>query len=306
MNILIPTPITDAMLTSSTIAEPSAAETAWVSGSNYVVGDVRIRTTTHRRYEAQAVITGSATPPEEDPTRWLDVGPTDRWALFDSEVSTQSRITTPLTYVLRPGFFNAIGLAGLDGALLTITVKDAPGGTVVDTRTLDLTEPPLDWYDWAFGRINALSKVVVDGFVPYPDAEVTITIAAAPGVSVGAGMLLLGDFVPLAGQGPFGGVQQGPSAEPITYSYIATDEFGTTSIKRRKATTDLRCEVVMPRSEADNAVAVLQRVLDVPAFFVPTQAPGYAGLIVFGLGGGAVRYDSFNVAIASVFVKGMI
>lgn len=306
MNILIPTPITDAMLVSSTIAEPSAAETAWVSGTNYVVGDVRIRTTTHRRYEAQAAITGSTTPPEDDPTRWLDVGPTDRWALFDSEVSTQSRITTPLSYVLRPGFFNAIGLAGLDGALLTITVKDAPGGTVVDTRTLDLTEPPLDWYDWAFGRINALSKVVVDGFVPYPDAEVTLTITAATGVSVGAGMLLLGDFVPLAGQGPFGGVQQGASAEPITYSYIATDEFGTTSIKRRKATTDLRCEVVMPRSEADNAVAVLQRVLDVPAFFVPAQAPGYSGLIVFGLGGGSVRYDSFNVAIASVFVKGMI
>lgn len=306
MNILIPFDVTDAMLTSSTIAEPSAAETAWVSAGTYAVGDVRIRATTHRRYEAQAAITGSTTPPEDDPTRWLDVGPTDRWALFDAEVSTQSRIVTPLSYVLRPGFFNSVGVAGLDGAVLSLTLKDDPGGTVVDSRTVDLTEPPLDWYDWAFGRINALTKVVLDGFVPYPDPELTITITAAPGVTVGAGMLALGDMVPLAGESDFGGTTQGASAEPVTYSYIATDEYGTTSIKRRKATTDLRCEVVMPRAEADNAVAVLQRVLDMPAFFIPTQTPGYAGLIVFGLGSGAVRYDSPNVATASVFVKGMI
>lgn len=305
MKVLVPYEITEAMLTSSTVAEPSAAETAWVSGTTYAKDDVRIRTQTHRKYQRVAAGAGT-TPPESDFTNWVDIGPTDRWALFDTEVSTASTVVTPMTYVLRPGFFNAIAMYGLDGANISVSIKDAPGGTVVYTYTGTLQEPPVDYYDWAFGRITPLTKLVLSGLVPYPDAELTVSVTAGAGVKVGAGMLIVGDLVSLVTTEGFGGTQYGATAEPVTYSYINTDEFGVTSIRRRRATTDMRATVIMPREDADTAVSVLQRVLDVPAAFIATDVPGYAGLNVFGLGSGSMSYDSYGHAVLSLTVKGMV
>lgn len=308
MKVLIPTPITAAMLASSTIAEPAAGETAWVSAGTYAVGDLRIRTTTHRIYQCVTAHSGRTALPENDPTYWLDYGPTARWALFDNQVSTQSSIVTPLTVVLRPGFFNAMALYGLDGATLAVTVKDAPGGSVVHSETIDLTVPPLDWYDWAFGQIKPLTKAVLSGLTPYPDAELTITITAAAGVTVKAGMLVVGDFVSLVGDGDgdFGGTTYGATAEPVDFSYIKTDDFGNTSIVKRRNATDMRVKVVLPKSSADQALEIVQSVLSVPCAWIATEAAGYAGLNVFGLGSGSLSYEGPNHAELSLYVKGLV
>ena len=111
MFILVPITITDAMLSSSTIAEPAAGETAWNAATSYAVGDRCILTATHRVYEN--LIAGiNATSPELALTgatpRWLDYGPTNRWARFDGIVNTASTDTTTFTYVLTPGFFNCV------------------------------------------------------------------------------------------------------------------------------------------------------------------------------------------------------
>lgn len=309
MNVLIPVTIVDAMLSSSTIAEPAAGETAWNAATSYTVGTRAIRTTTHRIYEN--LIAGvDATLPENATTgttpRWLDVGPTNRWACFDNLVNTQSSIVTPMTYVLRPGFFNALAFYGLDGATISISVKDAPGGTVIYTYTGDLQEPPIDWYEWAFSPIKSLTKLVLHGITPYPDAELTITITAGTGVTVKAGIIVVGDYRPFLSEGDWGGTQYGATAEPVTYSYITTDVFGVTRIVRRHAATDMKVRVVMPRERADSALASLQEVLDVPVCWIATDTSGYAGLNVFGLGSGSMSYDSFGHAVLSINVKGFI
>lgn len=306
MNILIPIQITDAMLSSSTLAEPAAGETAWVSGGAYAIGDRRIRATTHRIYECVAAVTGSATAPESDATHWLDAGPTAKWAAFDSYVSTQSTATTTMTYVLRPGFFDAVALYGLDGSTLQITLKAAAGGTVVYSETVLLQNDPLDWWDWAFGPPSALTKWFVKGLTPYADPELTITISSGTGETVGIGMVVIGSLTPMVdSDSTWGGTEQGASADPVTWSYIKTDEFGNTSIVRRRSGTDIRFKEVMPRERADYALALVQRVLDVPAAWIATDATGYQGLNVFGLGSGSMTYDSFGIATFSGTVKGM-
>lgn len=305
MNVLVPLAITDVMLTSSTVAEPAAGESAWVSGGTYALGDQVIRTSTHRIYEALQAHTGRTALPEVDTDYWLDVGPTQRWAAFDNLISTPSETTGTLTYVLRPGFFNAISLYGLNGDTISITIKDAPGGTVFYTYTGGLTETVPDWYEWLFSPIKPLSKLVLKDILPYPDPELTLTIAAGSGITVGVGMVVIGDYRAIFGDGDWGGTEHGASAEPVTYSYIKTDAFGVTSIVRRHSATDLRVRVVMPREFADYALATVQEVLDVPACWIATDAAGYAGLNVFGLGSGALTYDSFNNAVFALSVKGM-
>ncbi|MBV5295520.1 MAG: hypothetical protein JZU58_24555 [Curvibacter lanceolatus] len=307
MNILVPLTITEAMLADCNIAEPAVGEVEWVSGAACALGDRRIRKATHRIYECvKAVAAGRTVLPEVDSEYWLDAGPTARWAAFDTEVSTQGRILSPLTYVLRPGFFNAIACYGLDGATLSVVVKDKPAGTVVFSKTLVLQEDPLDWYDWAFGAIKPLTRCLIRDLVPYPEAELTLSLTAPAGGVVGAGMVVLGDLVPLVNADTWGGTQPGATAEPVTYSYIKTDDYGGTSIKRRRSATDMRFKLILPREQADYVLSVVQRVLDVPAAWIATDAAGFVGLNVFGLGSGSMSYDNAQTATFSGYVKGMV
>ena len=309
MNIISPITITDSMIgAGTTIAEPASGETAWSGSSvSYIVGDERIRTTTHRKYRCATAHTSAASPlPENDPTRWVDIGPTLRWAPFDIYTSTQATATTTLSYVLQPGYFNALALYGLTGSGYTVTVKDAPGGTTLYTRTGYLGEDPLGWYEYLFAAPRSINKLVFSGIPIRPTAELTVTITAASGQPVGVGMVVPGDFTSLIGQGTWGGTQYGAKAEPITYSFIKTNDDGTTTIMRRHAATNMRVTVAMPRDEADAVLQTVQSVLDVPVAWIATESPNYRGLNVFGLGSASMSYDSFGTANLEINVRGLI
>jgi len=311
VNIIIPLTVTDAAIAAgTTVAEPSPGETAWAASTDYAVGDVRIRAATHRRYRCAAAHTSAASPaPEADPTRWLDIGPTNRWAPFDAYTNTAATATTSLSYVLRPGFFNACALYGLSGASYTFTVRDAPGGTEIYSRSGFLVDDPLGWYEYLFVPPRVQQKLLFTDIPIRPDAEATFTLSAAAGVQVGVGMIVLGDYAALfGGSGPeaFGGTQYGAQAEPISYSFIRTAEDGTTTIVRRHSATNLRAAVAMPQRQADVALQMVQQVLDVPVAWVASSAPCYQGLTTFGLGTASLSYASPGHAVMDLTVKGLI
>jgi len=308
VNIIVPLTLTDAMIgAGTTVAEPAAGETAWVSGGTYVAGDKRIRSTTHRVYLCSTGHTGRTALPEVDTAYWTDAGPTQRWAPFDTYVSTAAATVTSLTYVLSPGYFNAVSLYGLTGTNLAITVKDAPGGAVIYSSNDFLAEPPLGWYEYLFSPVKPINKVVKTGIPIRPTAELTVTVSAASGAAVGIGMLNIGDYVPLVGDvSSWGGTQYGASADPVSYSYIETAPDGTVSIVRRTSATGMRAAVVLPRNQADAALAVIQDVLDVPVSWIATDKNGYKGLNVFGLGSASVVYEGPEHASININVKGMI
>lgn len=303
--VLAPVTVTDAMLTSSTIAEPSATEAVWVAATSYTVGTEVIRIGTHRVYEN--LIAGvDATAPELAPTRWLDKRPTQRWAVFDGYITTQSSAATSMTYVLRPGLFNAIAAYSLDGATLTLSVKDAPGGTVVFSKSYALAEAPLDYYDYYFGRYKPLTKLLEKGIAAYVDPEVTITVTTGAGVTVKAGMFVFGDLREIVSVAGTGGVQRDARAKPTTTSLFVADGFGGTKIVKRTKATDMDISVFLAQTDADSALLALQDVLDVPAAWIGSDAAGFAGLNVFGLASGDVTYAGLGFARMTVNVKGLI
>ena len=304
MNILTPLTITDAMiLAGTTIAEPDASETAWVSAGTYSLGQERIRSTTHKVYECVQASTGRTALPEVDSAYWLEKRPTKRWAPFDSYTSTAASGTTSMTYVLQPGYFNALGMYGLVGTSAAITVKDEPGGATIYSNTVSLLENPLGWWEFLFLPVRQISKIILTNIPIRPTAELTITLT---GATVEVGMINVGDYKSLIGDGDWGGTQYGASAEPVSYSYIKTNADGTTTIVRRNAATSMRASIILPRDQADYALACVQDVLDVPVSWVATDANGFTGLNVFGLGSGSLSYDSFNIATLDLSVKGMI
>jgi len=303
--ILVGGKITDAMVTSSTISEPDSGETTWVSAGIYVVGDRRIRIATHRIYECVVAHSGITNLPEDDPTRWLDIGPTNYWSMFDNTCSTQTSTVTELTVVVQPGFFNACAFYNVTGATISVSIKDAPLGSVVYSYTGALDGPYIDEWDWCWGPFRQNPKLVLSDILLYPEAEATITVNASEGSPVGIGMAVFGEMRPLS-LGDFGGTQAGAKAEPVDYSYIKINDWGDAEIKKRRNATDLRVSVLLPQDNADYALSCLQEVLATPVAVVATEAPGYAGLNVFGLVSGSLSYDNTNFATLEISVKGLV
>jgi hypothetical protein len=106
MKFIKPTPITDSLFVTSSAAENDY--TAWNAATAYSVGDKCIRTATHRIYE-RTIAGTTATAPESDLYNWMDIGPTNRWAMFDQSVGSVTSAATPLIVVIasspnRPGF----------------------------------------------------------------------------------------------------------------------------------------------------------------------------------------------------------
>lgn len=305
MNIIVPITIAETMIGAGcSLAEDPT--TTWTSGT-YAVGDLRHVVATHTVYEC--VLAGSSTvTPQDDPTRWLAKRPTNKWAPFDWYASTQATsTTTDIIYPITARFVNAVALYGIVGTEYEFIVKDQAGGTVIYSKSGKLKAHDRGWFSYLFGARRQITKLVFKSLPIHPAAEITIKIKAGAGLQRSLGTIVLGKYRNLAGRGSFGGTQYGATVEPVTYSYIKTEDDGTTVIKRRHSGTNLRGNIVLPRSQADAAISLLQQVLDVPVACIASDKPGYEALNTFGLiSSSPVKYDGPLTASIDFNVKGII
>lgn len=255
MRVIPPIAITDARLTSSSV--PENDHPAWAAGTAYAVGAKVIRTTTHRIYERLVAGTTAALP-EVDTTNWLDIGPTNRWAMFDLERNSQTTAAGTITVVIAPGQrIDAIALMGLDADSITITMTVA--GTVRYTHAENLTQrPTLNWTDYHFGPFKYKPSVVRFGLPPYAGASITVTITSArPSVKCGAIVLGRSTYI--------GKVLVDPESDRITFSRIDRDAFGNATLNKRNTTPKTSQTLFMP-AHLVPVVEALRKDLDsVPA-----------------------------------------
>ena len=304
-SVLVPIQITDEMLSSSSRAEDDFA--AWSAATNYGTTDADrvIGTTTHRIY--QSVRASNLNHNPEDPANragdapwWVEVGPTSRWAMFDSMVSTATEVDETLTVVIRPGSFNAFDLRGLFAETIQVTVKDGPGGAVVWSYIGDLEDSaPPDYYEHFFAPFRPKTDFIATGIPPYRDMELSITLSASSG-PVRCGMLSVGDLRPL-GRSILGG-----KVKPKTYSYIKTDEFGKTEIRKRHSSIDLSFTVLLDQSEANAVMDVMTMAQDVPCVWVAATSAERAYLRAFGLASAELTDEHQRQAQLSINVQGFI
>lgn len=304
MYIVTPIQITESMLQAgTTIAEPAAGETLWVSGGTYAVGDIRIRAETHRCYECVLAHTGVTTTPESDPLRWKDKGPTMRHAPFDVYVSTAAKASGSLTFVITPGFCTTLLLYGAIGNTADITYKEEVGGATLVHKSMSLFRDAFGLYEYLFTPPRPLGKVMVTDLPIRPNAEITITLT---GSAVELGMVVIGHLIDVTEGAEWGGTSPGATATPTTNSYIRVDDDGVIEIKRRNSGTNLDLSVVMPTKIADIALLRVQDVLDIPVAVIGSKEPGFTGLNSFGLIKSAdVRYEDAVVSRLTAKLQGM-
>lgn len=300
--VLAAVQITPAMLTSSTATEADYPE--WTPGATFASGAFCISSATHRVYQSQLDNNTG-----KDPTNslnqtspnvsWLDYGPTNRWAMFDKKVSTQTAVAASLTVVLRPGAITDAYLAGLDADSVSFVVKDQPGGNVVFSYTGNLEgSMPGDYDEYFFDPFAPLTDLVLTGISQFANCEVTLTLTKTGG-TVKCGVLALGAIRVL------GRMRPDADAEPGSYAYIDKDRWGNTTIVDGATFTNLDVQAVTETREQGRVAQVLvTSLLGTPSFYFCSTRPDTAGLRAFGLGSGKFSYRGERCTI-SLSVKGI-
>lgn len=114
MKLLRPFAVTDANLTSN-VAETDASE--YASTATYAAGATAMWTVgtgaTHHVYES--IVSGNVGNALTDTSKWLDLGPTNRFAMFDQKNGTSTTNATIDVSVDVTGRADGLALLGLDG-----------------------------------------------------------------------------------------------------------------------------------------------------------------------------------------------
>jgi hypothetical protein len=304
LTVLRPISITTAMRKATSAVETVAA---YDPTKSYGEGEKCRSDVTHRIYESKKA--GNA---GHDPTLqanlagatpwWQDIDPTNDWAMFDNDVSTQTIAPSPFTVVLEPGFFTSAQFFGLDADHITVTVRDKPGGAVVKEVTHELeASAPGDYDEYFWDDFEPETGFVLGDIDQYNKAQITVTLTRVAGGNVACGAMVVGDEIQL------GRTLAQPKVKPRSFDSVTTDKFGKTSITRRRATSDLDVTALLDITEANKVLAAVQSLLGVPCAWKASDSTYYSGLRCFGLGSADLTYDvAPGKCLLSLTVQGII
>lgn len=234
MIVIPPLEITDARLTSTNV--PLGPNAEWLVGTSYSIGNLVADNSNDNHNNYENLISGAGKLPQDfsnstDPAPatvdWLDLGATNRWAMFDRVNGTQTINANTIDVTLLPNaVVNGIAILNTDVVFLQIIIDDPTDGIVYD-RTVNMQNASVnDWYEFYFEEVIRDTDAVLLDLPAYPAATIRIladntgSVAAVGAVMVGA-------------QKNLGATQYGTSSGIIDYSQKATDAFGNISIQQR-------------------------------------------------------------------------
>ena len=277
MRVIKPVDITDSTLTSTDIPEPDATqgEVVWTAGT-YTQGTKRILTSTHTVYEVVASSTSdepTAGVAKTVPT-WAIVGPTNRYAMFDTVNGTQSKYASDLTVELTQGTVtNSLASFNIGGATsVDVTVTDPIDG-VVYSNTVDMVnnEGVVDYYEYFFSPIIPRTEFALTDIPAYNAATVKVDYIGDAAIEVGT--LILGNAAVL------GVANHGTSLQLLDFSVKDTDEFGNFVItpRRNSKLVDFDCTILTSR--VPYVFNTLASLTTTPAVWLGTESTNDATLV---------------------------
>jgi hypothetical protein len=278
--IVRPTPVDDAALDSSSVPETVPV---YNPATSYDTGD-RVRSdATHRVYES--LTDANVGNDLDDPANWVDIGPTNRWAMFDEQNSTQTIADNEIEVVFSPGQrVDIIGLLNIYAHSARVIAEDAGEGVVYD-RTFSLVDDSaiIDWYSYFTEPFNvAGDKVISELPALYSGLTFTVSLSYA-GQEVRCGALIAGLAKVV------GATLAGATTGIINYSRRVVDEFGNASFVERGYANRGNFRVFCENSNIVSVQRLLADYRAAPALYVGTEE--FANTFIFG------TFRDFAVAI---------
>jgi len=279
MKVVTPIKTTTANLTSSTILEPDSGETEWTAGT-YALGTIRIESSTHRKYQVVADPNTTDRPSVgvlATPATWVDIGPTNRFAMFDDINSTQSVDNQNLTVQITPdGLVSSVSGFNISGASsITVTMTDPTEGLVY-TKSIDMVDNDAvaDWYFYYFSEIIITSRFILLDLPAYPQAVLEVAILGDAEIKIGT--LVYGKQITL------GVALYGTSYQALDFSIKERDAFGNFKIVKRNTSDLLDYDCYLPKDKFGYVKNQLKALTTVPTVWVGDENDINDGTAVFG------------------------
>jgi hypothetical protein len=271
MKIIKPNTITLDTIVSSSLTE---TQPAWSSSTSYTIGN-----TVYDEYNGiyQAITNNTNKRPSTSLTDWVYVRPTNRLALFDSQINTVSTATNNITITLKTGNMQGMALLNMIGSNITITVRNGLNGDIIYTGSQSLVGAVIDWYQYFFFDLETQKNqtIFIDLPLNYIDTYTTIVITGVGAISVGT--ITFGRLLTL------GKTEYGTSSGITDYSVKQTDDFGQTNFVQRAYSKRVSCRVLVDNAELNRVQRTLYDVRAVPCLWFASDNPTYEeALIVFG------------------------
>ncbi|OWK32301.1 hypothetical protein [Sphingomonas mucosissima] len=243
LRLILPMAVTDATLLAASV--PEADYPLWSAGTIYGVGARVIVPSTHRIYES-AGEGNVGDDPAGLSSKWIDIGPTNRWAMFDQALGTATTSAGAIEVVINTGTANAIALLDLTGS----TVRVVAAGY---DRTVPIGAGAVTFFD-------------------LPGGAVTVTIA---GDQVACGTLLVGQLMAL------GITEAGAGAGITDFSRKVVDDFGEVTLVERAYAKRMTANALIRTDAVDLVASRIAAVRARPSLWIG-QA-GVDSLTVYGL-----------------------
>lgn len=270
---VLPLPFQPSMLVSSTAVEPNPL---WVSGTSYALGAKVIwenpGADVAMYYVYESLVAGNTAEPGTDALKWLNIGPSNRTAMFDSRISTRTLAASPLVVVLEPGEITSnIGLLNLTGDHLKIEML--VGGSVVYTAEEDLQGAQIEnWWDYYFANDQQITLAVFDALPVYYSQQLRITLTGSG--TVGIGHCIFGSRQDL------GEMSYGATAQVIDYSRKETDEFGVTTFVQRDYADEFSGQLLVENGQVNSVKRLLRSLRATPTLYVGSDDGRFRELFV--------------------------
>jgi hypothetical protein len=270
LRLLAPLQIAAAMLGASSAAETDYP--AWAAGTTYAQNARVILAATHRIYES--VAGGNVGhDPASTTGYWLDIGPTNRWAMFDEALGSATAADGPLVVQLNPGTtVDAVAL--LDVSATSVRVQR--GG-----------------YDRTIAPASQPGTAL---FLDLPAGAGAITITVA-GSAVAVGTAIIGRLLGL------GLTEEAPSAAIIDYSRKDTDAFGAVTVVERAWAKRMEVRSLIRTDALDAVLARLTNVRATPALWIGDET--LESLSVYGFYRDASIEVSETSSLLSLTIDGL-
>jgi hypothetical protein len=264
MLVIRPITITPAMVTASNAGEFDAdynPATSYALGARaYLPADGR----TYVCVEAPALDKYPAT----NPLFWALAEPSNRWAMWDSEISTSTVTTGNLTATLAVGpRFNAVGVFGLVGGSITLTQKNT-AGAVLWTETRALQSNPNGWYSYFYEPRQQVQEAVFTGLTPSTGSTLEVLVTATGGTAA-CSAVLPGSSMHI------GDAQYGFAAGIISFSKKDTNiATGVTALKPGSSAKRMSGQLVQDRGQFNSIYSALKRLDGRVAVWVGVEDSG--------------------------------
>lgn len=226
--------------------------------------------------------------PDTNPTWWLELGPDNIHAAFDSQISTTSIATTKMTFVVKVGAIDSVALINMAAVTARLAMFDPVAG-VVARRIAGLSG--LDVYDWYqyffYDPLITRTQVVFSELPSYSNSYITIELEGNPSEIVSLAVAIFGL------QETMGGTQYGATSGIIDYSIKETDEFGNVTFVKRNFSKRLSAQVFVENVVLNRVQRFLYNIRATPVVWVGSDDPQLEeAVVVYGF------YKEFSVDIA--------